>query len=103
MTIAGLAFSANRLTAGITTGAPQLGLGSAAVAANDVNMAALHFRYRISGGDPPWRPVQVFDDGSKVYVQFPPGIAQGDSRRCLSSARRAARRRSSITGCAATQ
>ena len=48
------------------------------VAANDVNIAALHFRYRISGDDPPWRPVQVFDDGSKVYVQFPPGIAQGD-------------------------
>ncbi|MBS3024468.1 P-type conjugative transfer protein TrbG [Acidiphilium multivorum] len=49
-----------------------------AVAANDVNIAALHFRYRISGDDPPWRPMQVFDDGSKVYVQFPPGIAQGD-------------------------
>jgi type IV secretion system protein VirB9 len=49
-----------------------------AVVANDVNIAALHFRYRISGDDPPWRPVQVFDDGSKVYVQFPPGIAQGD-------------------------
>ena len=48
------------------------------VAANDVNIAALHFRYRLSGDDPPWRPVQVFDDGSKVYVQFPPGIAQGD-------------------------
>ena len=49
-----------------------------AVVANDVNLAALHFRYRISGDDPPWRPVQVFDDGSKVYVQFPPRIAQGD-------------------------
>lgn len=32
MTIAGLAFSANRLAAGITSGAPQLGLGSAAAA-----------------------------------------------------------------------
>ena len=43
-----------------------------------MNIAALHFRYRISGDDPPWRPVQVFDDGAKVYVQFPPGITQGD-------------------------
>ncbi|MCF3948050.1 P-type conjugative transfer protein TrbG [Acidiphilium sp. AL] len=48
------------------------------VAASDVDLADLHFRYRISGDHPPWRPVQVFDDGSKVYIQFPPGIAQGD-------------------------
>ena len=36
MTIAGLAFSANRLAAGITSGAPQLGLGSAAAAGGAV-------------------------------------------------------------------
>ena len=35
--------------------------------------------YRISGDSPPWRPVQVFDDTHKVYIQFPPGIAQGDT------------------------
>ncbi|MEE3502893.1 P-type conjugative transfer protein TrbG [Acidiphilium acidophilum] len=48
------------------------------IAARDVDLADLLFRYRISGDHPPWRPVQVFDDGSKVYIQFPPGIAQGD-------------------------
>ncbi len=36
MTIAGLAFSANRLAAGITSGAPQLGLASAAAAGGAV-------------------------------------------------------------------
>ncbi len=40
MTIAGLAFSANRLAAGITSGAPQLGLGSAAAAGGAVAGAA---------------------------------------------------------------
>ena len=40
MTIAGLAFSANRLAAGITSGAPQLGLGSAAAAGGGVAGAA---------------------------------------------------------------
>jgi type IV secretion system protein TrbL len=40
MTIAGLAFSANRLAAGITSGAPQLGLGSAAAAGGAVVGAA---------------------------------------------------------------
>src|SRR3546814_7904551 len=27
---------------------------------------------------PPWKPLRAFDDGEKVYIQFPPGIAQGE-------------------------
>src|SRR3546814_7739743 len=27
---------------------------------------------------PPWKPQRAFDDGEKVYIQFPPGIAQGE-------------------------
>ncbi|MFB1117367.1 P-type conjugative transfer protein TrbG [Dickeya dadantii] len=38
----------------------------------------LHFRYAISGDRPPWCPRQVFDDGEKVYIRFPAGIAQGE-------------------------
>ena len=49
-----------------------------AAVTNNVNITELHFRYRISRDDRPWRSVQAFDDGAKVYVQFPPGIAQGD-------------------------
>ena len=33
---------------------------------------------RIEGDDAPWRPVQAFDDGAKVYIEFPRGIAQGE-------------------------
>jgi P-type conjugative transfer protein TrbG len=33
---------------------------------------------RLAGRHPPWRPVSVFDDGRRVYVVFPPGIAQGE-------------------------
>ena len=47
--------------------------------ASDVDLSSLRFRYRISGDNPPWRPVQVFDDTHKVYIQFPPGIAQGET------------------------
>lgn len=32
----------------------------------------LDFAYRISGHDYPWKPLRVFDDGSKTYIQFPP-------------------------------
>lgn len=38
----------------------------------------LRFRYAISGSRPPWKPLRAFDDGRKVYIQFPVGIAQGE-------------------------
>jgi type IV secretion system protein TrbG len=40
--------------------------------------AAFKFRYRIEG-DAPWKPQRVFDDGSKVYIQFPSGLKQGEA------------------------
>lgn len=36
------------------------------------------YRYALSGANPPWRPVSAFDDGRRVYIVFPPGIAQGE-------------------------
>ena len=38
----------------------------------------LRFRYDITGDKPAWRPLRAFDDGEKVYIQFPHGIAQGE-------------------------
>ena len=38
----------------------------------------LRFRYAIDGDNPPWRPLRAFDDGKKVYIEFPRGIAQGE-------------------------
>lgn len=37
-----------------------------------------NYRYDLQGDSPPWRPVAVFDDGRRVYVVFPTGIAQGE-------------------------
>jgi type IV secretion system protein VirB9 len=51
---------------------------AAAVAEPGVNLEELRFRYRLEG-DAPWKPRQVFDDGAKVYIQFPPGLAQGEA------------------------
>jgi len=42
------------------------------------NAAARKYRYGITGDTPPWRPVSVFDDGRKVYIEFPRGVAQGE-------------------------
>lgn len=49
-----------------------------ALVASGVSLDQLHFRYTITGDDPPWRPVRAFDDGRHVYIQFPAGIAQGE-------------------------
>jgi type IV secretion system protein VirB9 len=43
-----------------------------------INVEQLKFRYRIEG-DAPWRPLRVFDDGTKVYIQFPSGLAQSEA------------------------
>ncbi|HZP98250.1 MAG TPA: P-type conjugative transfer protein TrbG [Reyranella sp.] len=49
-----------------------------AVADAGINIEQLKFRYRIEG-DAPWKPVRVFDDGAKVYIQFPSGLAQSEA------------------------
>jgi type IV secretion system protein VirB9 len=50
----------------------------ASIADSGVNIDQLRFRYRIEG-DAPWKPRQVFDDGTKVYIQFPSGLAQSEA------------------------
>lgn len=43
-----------------------------------LSLEKIRFRYDISGSNPPWKPKLAFDDGEKVYIQFPAGIAQGE-------------------------
>jgi type IV secretion system protein TrbG len=43
-----------------------------------LDMSRLRLRYTIEGDHPPWRPLHAFDDGRKVYIEFPRGIAQGE-------------------------
>ncbi|CAN7366882.1 P-type conjugative transfer protein TrbG [Acidovorax sp. LjRoot129] len=38
----------------------------------------IRFSYAVSGDSPPWKPLRAFDDGQRVYIQFPAGIAQGE-------------------------
>jgi len=50
----------------------------AAPVAAGIDVAALEFGYAIEGDHVPWRPVRAFDDGRQVFIEFPPGIAQGE-------------------------
>jgi P-type conjugative transfer protein TrbG len=43
-----------------------------------IDINALNFRYRIEGNDPAWRPLRAFDDGRRVFIEFPSGISQGE-------------------------
>lgn len=43
-----------------------------------LSLENIRFRYAISGSDAPWKPLRAFDDGQKVYIEFPGGIAQGE-------------------------
>jgi type IV secretion system protein VirB9 len=49
-----------------------------AITVPNIDISHLNFRYRIEG-DAPWRPRQVFDDGSKVYIQFPSGLSRSEA------------------------
>jgi type IV secretion system protein VirB9 len=46
--------------------------------ATGVDISSLNFRYEIEGDTPAWRPLRAFDDGIKVYIEFPSGIRQGE-------------------------
>lgn len=47
--------------------------------ADGVALTNLRFRYAITGDSPPWRPVRAWDDGNKVYIEFPGRLDQGEA------------------------
>nr|WP_047166828.1 P-type conjugative transfer protein TrbG [Sphingomonas sp. Y57] len=52
---------------------------AAAPVATGLAVEQLHFNYAISGDRPVWRPLRVFDDGAKTYVEFPASLANGEA------------------------
>jgi P-type conjugative transfer protein TrbG len=46
------------------------------------NLADLDFNYTLSGDDPAWKPLRVYTDGRKTYIQFP-GARFGDGAPAL--------------------
>ncbi|WP_081590449.1 P-type conjugative transfer protein TrbG [Blastomonas sp. AAP53] len=49
----------------------QVAAVNAAPIAAGLDIASLDFDYVITGDKPGWRPVRAFDDGIRVYVEFP--------------------------------
>jgi type IV secretion system protein VirB9 len=51
---------------------------AAAPVESGLSLEQIRFRYAITGANAPWKPLRAFDDGQRVYIQFPAGIAQGE-------------------------
>jgi type IV secretion system protein VirB9 len=50
----------------------------AAPIAAGLDLSALNFRYAIEGDRLDWRPLRAFDDGVRVFIEFPESVAQGE-------------------------
>lgn len=50
---------------------------SAPVAAG-LDLASLNFAYAITGSKADWRPLRAFDDGVRVFLEFPQSVRQGE-------------------------
>ena len=57
--------------------------GNVASAAPDptaiFSLDTLNFDYRIEGDKVAWRPLQAFDDGHQVFIEFPASIGEGEA------------------------
>jgi len=51
------------------------------------NAANLDFGFRISGDNPRWRPLRVYTDGVKTYIQFPHSLRFGSAPALVGLAR----------------
>lgn len=63
----------------ITTVSPRDARAADAPVSRGVDVASLHFGYRISGDKPDWRPLRAFDDGRQSWIEFPPSIATSEA------------------------
>ncbi len=55
-------------------------MGSAAGGlAGGEDLGNLDFGSRLSGDDPGWKPLRVYTDGAKTYIQFPPDVANASA------------------------
>ena len=47
------------------------------------NIQNLDFNYTISGHNPSWKPLRVYNDGTRTIIQMPPTLSQGEASALL--------------------
>ena len=58
---------------------PRVTQASFTKATLDFDSEELRFDYTIKGDTPNWRPTRVFDDGQKIYIEFPQDLAVSEA------------------------
>lgn len=58
---------------------PVLTKASFTTADLELEQEKLRFDYAIKGDTPNWRPTRVFDDGLKIYIEFPEDLAVSEA------------------------
>jgi type IV secretion system protein VirB9 len=43
------------------------------------DIAHLQFNYQLTGDNPDWKPLRIYTDGRKTYIQFPPSMPYSDA------------------------
>ena len=56
-----------------------LALQASATAAPGGTAGPLNFGYSVRGDRPSWRPIRAYDDGRRVFIEFPASLAQGEA------------------------
>lgn len=59
--------------------APMVVATPPAPVAVGLDVEKLRFDYAIMGASPAWRPLRAFDDGRKVFIEFPADLAQTEA------------------------
>lgn len=72
-------FIANQRAEVAVAEARSLAVQTATVLPTGEPLANLDFGFAVRGDSPSWRPLRVYSDGQKTYIQFPPQMLHGQS------------------------
>jgi type IV secretion system protein VirB9 len=72
-------FLANQRTEQAVAAARAATVQTATVLPTGEPLATLDFGFDVRGDSPAWRPLRVYSDGQKTYIQFPPEMVHGQA------------------------
>lgn len=73
------AFVANQRAQAAAEQARERDRQRATVLATGESIGRLDFGFQVAGDRPSWRPVRVYSDGAKTYIEFPSQMRNGDA------------------------
>ncbi len=72
-------FLANQRAEQAVVAARAVSVREATVLPTGEPLSNLDFGFEVRGDNAPWRPLRVYSDGQKTYIQFPPSMLNGQA------------------------